>query len=331
MKKILVLIVLVVIAAIAAFQFGDGLRRPRFDIGNDKETLFFADGGSTLSALLYVAYEKTFFFTQKVNFHLSFYPSGRQALAALVDGKADLATVADVPIVNSVLDGKEFFILATIGSSRTGVAILAVGEIKTPQDLKGRKIGYSPGTNSEYFLHEFLIRNGISRSDVVTVPVLPDKLDEALGSGKIQAVSAFDPALTSLKDVFGNRAHLFYAPDVYTFTWNVVASRRLLNYPVALESVIRALHVAEEYAKENPEEGIKITSRYLKMSEGQVQNIWSSMELEVNLLQGLVINLERQAEWAGKLRNSTEMPDFSRIIYTPAIKAVIPGKVTVIE
>lgn len=302
------------------------------DFPNAKaRTLFFADGGSTLSALLYTAYEKTFFFTQKVNFHLSFYPSGREALNALTSGKADLATVADTPIVHSILDGNDFVILATIAHSRTSLGIIGLENIKKPQDLRGKKVGYYPGTNSEFFLHEFLIKHEISKSDLVLVPIQPAQAEENLGQGRIHAIAAFDPHLSSIAKLLGKRVHIFFEPDIYVFSWNVVASRRLLDHPDTLENIIRALHVAERYVKENPEQAIEITSRYLRMSQNQARELWSNLHLETNLSQSLIVNLERQAKWAADTTDPDQIPDFGKYIYSNAIKTIIPNRVTIIE
>ncbi len=294
---------------------------------------FFADGGSPLSALLYVAYEKTFFFSQRVNFHLSLYPTGKEALDALISGKADLATVADIPIVHAALDQKDFVILATIANSRNSVGIIAEQTVKEPQDIRGRKIGFFPGTNSEYFLNEFLVKYGISKADVIMVPLQATEAEEALGKHKVEAIAVFDPYLTGITKILGSHVKAFYAPDIYTFTWNVVASRRLLRNTEALQNIIRALHVAERYAIDHPNEAIEITSRYLRMSSNQTSEIWNTLNLEVNLLQSLVVNLERQAKWAMQSKGGTRItiPDFGYYMDVNAIKAVLPNRVTVIE
>ena len=57
--------------------------------------------------------------------------------------------------------------MASIGLS-TGNKIVARKDrnILKPSDLKGKRIGFSPNTTSDYFLDMFLLANTISRSEV---------------------------------------------------------------------------------------------------------------------------------------------------------------------
>jgi NitT/TauT family transport system substrate-binding protein len=93
---------------------------------------------------------------------------GQRALNAVIEGKADLGTVADTPIMFAVMSGKKVAILAVIQTSNKNEAIVARLDrgIAKPSDLKGKTIGVSLGTASDFFAETILIVHGIDRKQV---------------------------------------------------------------------------------------------------------------------------------------------------------------------
>ena len=66
---------------------------------------------------------------------------GKPALLSVINGKADIATVGDTPIVFAVMGGKKITVLAVIQTSNRNEAIVARRDkgIAKPSDLKGKK------------------------------------------------------------------------------------------------------------------------------------------------------------------------------------------------
>ena len=87
------------------------------------------------------------------------YPFGKPALQAVIDGKADIATAGDTPIVFAVMDGQKITTLAVIQTSNRDKAILAKRDrgIAKPSDLKGKTIGLTLGTTGHFFASSFLL------------------------------------------------------------------------------------------------------------------------------------------------------------------------------
>ncbi len=145
------------------------------------------------SGLIAVADEKGYFAHAGLEVRIDLYPSGRDALGALMRGEAHVATVADIALAGAIIDDPTLRVIASIGTS-TGSQVVARRDrsIATPADLKGKRVGYSPGTASHYYLHSFLLMNGIRRDDIAAVPVPPARQAQAVVSGEVDAVAAFD-------------------------------------------------------------------------------------------------------------------------------------------
>ncbi|MDI6742231.1 MAG: ABC transporter substrate-binding protein, partial [Smithella sp.] len=108
-------------------------------------------------ALVYIAFAKNYFKEEGLDATAQPHPFGKPALQSVIEGKADIATVADTPIVFAVMDGKQITTLAVIQTSNKNEAIVARKDrgIAQPDDLKGKIIGVTPGTTAHFFADSF--------------------------------------------------------------------------------------------------------------------------------------------------------------------------------
>ena len=76
----------------------------------------------------------------------------------------------------SVLKGDRIFVIANIESSSKNNAVLARPDagIARAIDVKGKRIGFTPGTTSDFFLDSFLTAQGLTRLEISPVPLKPD-------------------------------------------------------------------------------------------------------------------------------------------------------------
>ncbi|MGK0290097.1 MAG: hypothetical protein ACI86H_001552 [bacterium] len=77
----------------------------------------FADASQMIGTLVYIATTKEFFKNEGLDIIFKPYTSGKSSLQAVLDGKADLATTAETPIVHAIMKGKSISIVASIGTS----------------------------------------------------------------------------------------------------------------------------------------------------------------------------------------------------------------------
>lgn len=76
--------------------------------------------------------------------------TGRLALDALLGGQANVATVADVPVINGSLQRQDLRIILTICESP--IEIVARKHDIIDRRSEGKKIGTFDGTSPKYFL-----------------------------------------------------------------------------------------------------------------------------------------------------------------------------------
>ena len=279
------------------------------------------------STLIHVAANKGYFSNQGLDVQPLIHSFGKAALQSVLDGKADFATVAETPVMFSVLKGDKIFVIANIESSSVNNAVLArpdAGIVKAA-DLKGKRIGFTPGTTSDFFLDSFLTAQGLTRKEITPVPLTPNEMQEALQTRKVDAVSSWNYTLTQIKHQLGAQAVIFYDRQIYTETFNIAAMQDFVQRnPQAVSRFLRALIQAEDCVAKNPQEAQDIMATAIKVDKELVKEVWDAFNYQVSLDQNLLITLEDETRWAmkNKLTDKTAMPNYKDYIHVESLMAV---------
>ena len=300
------------------------------------EKITFADAGQPIGGLFHIAIINGYFQNEGLDVSLKRFTSGRDALNAVLQGKYDLATVAETPIMHSALRGEKIYTIATIGTTQKSIAVIGRKDkgISTPGTLKGKKIGVSIGTNGEFFLDTFLLMHGITKNEVEIVNLNPEEMFGALVNGPVDAVSSWEPYLYKLKNELGNKGITFYGEGIYTWTWNIAAGQKFVHKnPEMIKKALRALIKAEEFVQKAPDESVRAVSDYIKMKRAVLGELWGAFNFNVTLGQTLLITLEDEARWAikNKLTEKSKVPNFLNFIYLDGLAAVSPEAVSIIR
>ncbi len=284
------------------------------------------------SAPIFVAQDKGFFNKEGLDTTLLMHTTGRAALRSAHEGKADLATVADTVLMFAAMDNEPISTIATISDSNAHHKIIALRTrgIRGAGDLEGKRIGVSARTSGEFFLYSFLLLNDIPAGSVRILDVAPENMFEELVSGKVDAVATWYPTARSLTNQLGDRAVVFGDKE-YSMTWNIVGMRQFIeNNPQTIEKVLRGLLKARTYMVDYPDESITITAQYSQDEQGQLRDQWKNFDFNINLGEGLLVNLESQARWASKTYyHGARPPDFKAFVYTKGLQDVKPSAVSI--
>jgi NitT/TauT family transport system substrate-binding protein len=264
------------------------------------------------------------------------HPYGKPALKEVLEGKADFATVAETPVMFAIMNGEKISIIATIQTSNKDNAIVARKDkgIRTLRDLKGKRIGATLGTTSDFFLDAILGVHRISRKDVDVLDLKAEAMPDALEHGDVDAIATFNPYLIQAQRRLGARGITFLDEDIYTWTFNVVATQEFIrNNPGKVSKVLRSLVKAEKFVREYPSEAQKIVADFSGIDMGIVRDIWDTTTYSVTLDQSLVLAMEDETRWALKDRliAEKEVPNFLDFIYLDGLTSVKPDAVRILR
>jgi len=288
------------------------------------------------AALVHVAQQQGYYQQEGLDVTPQVHQIGKAALEAVMEGKADFATVAETPVVFAILKGEKISIIATINTSNKNMAIVARKDkgILSPHDLKGKKIATTFGTIGEFFLDTMLMTKGISRKDIKAVNLAPEIMQDALVHGDVDAISTWNPILIRTQKELGDKGITFYGEDIYTQTYNVVATQAYITKnPGTVNKILLALIKAEEFTRQKPAEAQKVVADVSRTDKGLIGETWDANRLSVALDQSLLLAMEDESRWAIKsgLVNSTKIPNYLDYIYFDGLDSVKPKAVRILR
>ena len=297
------------------------------------DELVFAVSRSPLSLPIYVAEAEGYFKAEGAPVRIVDCPFGRICLKQMLDGQAQLATVADSPIVFASFTTDRLRILATLGTTRSENKIVTrkASNIRAPADLAGRKVGTLVGTSAHYLLDSAATLAGVDPSRVNVVPMQSDKMAAALAGGEVDALALFEPFAYNVMRSLGDQGVVLPTLRAYEQTWNLVAAQSLVPARDRdLTAVIRALDRADAFIHREPAKARAILRQRLGLDEAALDWMWDEKIYSLNLEQSLLNTLEGQARWA--LRNghvSGKAPNYLSLVHAAPLASVRPKAVTI--
>jgi len=260
--------------------------------------------------------------------------TGKECLRLMLQGKAQLATVADLPIVLAAFDRQRFVVVATISTNSDDSKVVARRNsgIRRSTDLVGRRVGTLMGTSAQYALDTQLLFDGADPDGVSTVDLPVADLRSALISGRVDAIAVFQPFASDLARALDADAVVLGIHGVYIQTWNLVSLPSGSEREAAgLTAVLRALHRACEWISREPAAARALLQRASGMSAAMVESSWPTLTYDVVLKQSLLTTLEGQARWAQRREIvSGPAPNFLHFVDGRALRRVRPAAVTLV-
>jgi NitT/TauT family transport system substrate-binding protein len=288
------------------------------------------------AALVHIAAARGLFRDRGLEVALLPQSYGKAAVAELVRGNADLAVAADVPVVVEILKGAPLSIIASVANASDELAVLGRIDrgVRTPADLRGRRVGVTLGTSGEYFLWAFLVRHRIAPESIQLVDLPPSSLIDAMRHDLVDAITAWQPVRHEAELSFGDRVVSLRAPDAYAQTYVLVGRTDYVQaHRQALGQVLRALLEADAFVDADPASARHLLAGLLKLRPETFDPAWQDVTLEVEQQQAQLVTLEDVATWAmtRHYAPTQPMPNFVSHLELPTMLAVSPERVTVVR
>jgi sulfonate transport system substrate-binding protein len=188
--------------------------------------------------------------SQGSNKALEFLTSNSVDFGSAAGAATLIAKSKDVPIQNVyILSKPEWTALVTKDSS-----------IQKVEDLKGKKVAATYGTDPYIFLLRALNEVGLSEKDIEYINLQHNDGYQALLKGDVDAWAGLDPIMATAELESG--AKLFYRNvDFNTYNFLNVREEFAKAHPEAVEKVIGVYEKARKWIIENPEEAAEIIAK----------------------------------------------------------------------
>jgi aliphatic sulfonates family ABC transporter substrate-binding protein len=272
----------------------------------------------------YVALEKGFWKDEGLDVQAQMFPSGRQALDALLSKSAEIMSVSETPLVHAILQGNKIYIVTTVTQHQEAKLIARRDKgIQSGKDLLGKRVATLPGTNSDYFMYEFLKANGVPIENVKVTNMNPPDMVTAFVQGNIDAYFAWEPHIYYAQKQLPQQSIVFPPGDLYHGRHCVAMNQDFVNaHPEVVEKLVRGFQRAEKFINENPDESMAIVSKITSMDIGALKSLWTEYKVTVGVDPQLIPILDKEAQWARMIAKSTApVPNFNDYIYPRKMSA----------
>ena len=285
-----------------------------------------------LSLPLFVAQRQGFLAGEGLDVAFVDCLGGRRCLRLVLDGKADVATCAEMAVVQEAFAHADAAIVATMvhASDNLKLVVRKSSGIVRSEQLDGRRVGVIVGTTAQYELESHLLDLGIDPRRVTAVPVQPEDIVAALRDGRIDAAAVWEPfgyAALHGADAVGLRLPL---AGGYIENYTLVARQPLLaRRGDAVVRLLRAVERAEQFIQARPAEAQAILREQLQVDQGFVDWVWGGLAWRLSLDQALLSTMEGEVRWAQRERHVAEgaRPNVLTLVNAGPLKAVKPAAV----
>jgi ABC-type nitrate/sulfonate/bicarbonate transport system substrate-binding protein len=328
---ITLIVIIIAVSLVGSFLF---LNSPNNYSGR-VESITFANVPNEVNSLIYIADNQQFFTANGLNVSYKNYASGLAAVNGVLNSEVDVASASEFVIVGKALSNVNVSTFGTVDKviNEYVVARTDLG-INNILDLKGKKIGVSLGTSTEFYIGSFLELNGMDINQVSLVNVPPPQTPSALANGTVDAVIAWQPNIDTIEKALGNRIVMWPAQADQAYYINAVCTNSwAVAHPELITRFSKSLSQAETYLINNPNNAKAIIANRLNYSAPYVESIWSSHQFALSLDQSLISTMESEARWLinSNLTNQTLIPDFLNYIYFGGLTSVKPQSVNIIR
>ncbi len=173
----------------------------------------------------------------------------------------------------------------------TALVVTADSEIETVEELKGKKVAATKGTDPYFFLLQSLHEFGLEQSDIQVINLQHNDGKVALERGSVDAWAGLDPHMAQTELEQGSR--LIYR-NIDFNTWGALNAKAefLDEYPDLVTLVLTQYERARHWILENPDEAATILSEEASLSfEVAEKELVERTNLEIDPVPG-----ETQAE-----------------------------------
>jgi NitT/TauT family transport system substrate-binding protein len=282
-------------------------------------------------AAFYVAKEGGIFQKNGLDVSLRTGPSGSSLVPLLIGGESQAAQGAEGAGVSNfnVSNGKVVFVGETAYLGKF-YALVGRQDIKSIDELKGKKIGVSVGTGGELFWVALSNKLNLKAEDYKRVQVDAPEMVAAFERGDIDAFSVWEPWITRSSKALGSKMRIIQDGQGIYGTRSMTYMNRdwVEKNPEATRAFIKSLKEAMDVVTANPSAAAKLVASTLKMEQDLVQSLFEKLDWRFHIDQATIDAFalaEQQLEQSKKL---TKPLDYKSFIVDSYLKEIVPGNVS---
>ncbi len=317
-----------IIAAISLFTF---MLQPVWQ--HDKYSVTVAVSKTPLSTPFYVAQSINAFADTCVDVEMVPVIGGQMAFSQVIQGQADFGTTSDSVIAFQSLTKQAFVNHAMFVQSDNDVKLITnlSDKIESGIDLKGKRVGVTKGTASEYFLSTLLAIDGLTVRDVELFHYKPDQLSASLINNEVDAIVPWEPFAFQNSQLMGKKIKIHNTKNLNTLSFNLISKAADSLLVEKAKCIIQGLNIAIDFIASHPKESQQIVIEKLNIDPAFIRWVWPDYIFKLGLNQSLLLAIKSRAIWLvdTQMTSHKELPNFNQFIDSRAMLQVAPRSVNI--
>lgn len=328
-KNILILALFGIFVSVLVFLYSNSQHLWK----KNQYPIVIAVSKTPLSSPFYVAKAINAFDSTCVSVTFEQVIGGQAAFAKVMSGEVDFGTSSDSVIAFQSLLQKQFVSHAMFVQSDNDVKLLSrsSSNIVKISDLKGKRIGVTKGTASEYFLSTLLALHGVSIDEVEIQDFKPEELSSAFINNVVDAIAPWEPFAYQSAQQLLNEVVVHDTKNLNTLSFNLI-SKQADNYTVEkAKCILEALNTAINFMALKPKEAQEIVIKELGLAPDFIRWVWPDYIFKLALNQSLMLSIKSQAAWVNEtqMMNLKTPPNINEFLDSRAMLQVDPLAVNI--
>jgi NitT/TauT family transport system substrate-binding protein len=280
----------------------------------------------------YVAQDAGFYTKQGFDAKTKLFSWGGEALNAVMAGEMELTSTAEPTTMIPFSKGANILIAATSCQAGNTIKLVTRSEIKSPQDLAGKKIGVIVNASQDYYLGKYLEYHRIPVDKVKAVSIQPPEAVALLERGDIDGFVLHEPWPARAMEISGNKVHILARSgdnSIYIPTLFIVLNRTYAEKnPEGAKKVVRAIIEASEFIKNNPDKAAEIGAKNIHVKVDEAKKLIPEFGFRVGIDKFTVDSMKEVAQWLKQRGAIKEEINFEKLIQPQYLKEVDPSRIT---
>ena len=210
----------------------------------------------------------------------SSFAAGPPINESFAAGQQDIGFLGDTPAIIGKAAGINTRI---IGLTSTGPKSLAVvvptkSGIKSPRDLKGKKVAVVKGSYAHHLLVLVLRKGGLTTSDIELINLSQADIATSIVNGTIDAAAIWDPLITKLESQGAVRV-LADGSGIKKGALVIIASNDFVTkHRDQTKAVLKAYQRGAEFIKANPKGAAQLIAKDVNLSNDQLLKLLAKFD-----------------------------------------------------
>ncbi|MCR6629829.1 MAG: aliphatic sulfonate ABC transporter substrate-binding protein [Magnetospirillum sp.] len=230
---------------------------------------------------------------------LATFAAGPPINESFAAGQQDYGFLGDTPAIIGKSAGLDTSLIgkASVGPKSLAVLVAANSALKSPSELKGRKVAVTKGSYAHHLLALVLQQGGLGFGDIELINLPNGDIPGALIAGSIDAGAVWEPVITKFESQKAVRV-LADGTGIKTGVLTIVAANDVIKKkPEQVKAVLRAYARAAEYIRTQPRQAAEEVTTEVNLAPDLLVQVFAKFDYDPSLRDQDISELKKSAEF----------------------------------